>query len=123
MVAVRLPVRGCWLQAVVLTLAWALQATLMRRPLTLAVRAAATEHSLVIVLLGLPAWLAACLPVGLPLQIPAFKAVGTAKLKMDVLCRKGIVCKDISKGKEATPVVAVNEVREGSTLGFRDARL
>jgi hypothetical protein len=36
--------------------------------------------------------------------------VGSAKRGKHVLVREHIICKDISKGKEATPIVAVNEV-------------
>jgi hypothetical protein len=36
--------------------------------------------------------------------------VGTAKRGKHVLVREHIICKDVSKGKEATPIVAVNDV-------------
>jgi hypothetical protein len=53
----------------------------------------------------------AVLCCALCLQIPHFKAVGTAKRGKHVLVREHIICKDVSKGKEPTPIVAVNEVR------------
>jgi hypothetical protein len=43
-------------------------------------------------------------------QIEHFKSVGTAKRGKHVLVREHIICKDVSKGREATPIVAVNDV-------------
>jgi hypothetical protein len=37
--------------------------------------------------------------------------VGTAKRGKHVQVREHIICKDVSKGREATPIVAVNDVR------------
>ena len=44
-------------------------------------------------------------------QIERFKGVGTAKRADEhVENRKHLICTDVSKGREATPSVAVNEV-------------